>query len=89
MLAKTASALFVAAISPCLVFLGQAKAQVSVDGYYRKNGTYVQPYQRTAPDRTPTNNYSYPGNYNPNTGGTSGGSHYGSHGSSYGNYYTR
>ncbi len=31
------------------------------------DGTYVQPYQRTNPDRNPYNNYNFPGNYNPNT----------------------
>ena len=30
--------------------------------------TYVQPYQRTAPDSIRTNNYDYPGNFNPNRG---------------------
>jgi len=30
--------------------------------------TYVQPHQRTAPNSTARDNYSYPGNYNPNTG---------------------
>ena len=29
----------------------------SVRGYYRKNGTYVQPYQRSAPDGYKYNNY--------------------------------
>lgn len=43
-------------------------AQVRVSGYYRKNGTYVQPYYRSSPDGNPYNNYSYPGNYNPYTG---------------------
>ncbi|MDE0040462.1 MAG: hypothetical protein OXT74_00350, partial [Candidatus Poribacteria bacterium] len=42
--------------------------QVKVKGYYRKDGTYVRPHYRTAPDGNPYNNYSYPGNYNPNTG---------------------
>ena len=37
-------------------------------GYYRRNGTYVQPHYRTNPDGNPYNNYSFPGNYNPNTG---------------------
>ncbi len=46
---------------------------VSVSGYYRSNGTYVQGYERTAPDGNPYNNYSYPGNYNPNTGSITGG----------------
>lgn len=49
-------------------------AQVHVRGYYRKNGTYVQPHQRTRPNHTVTDNYSYPGNYNPNTKRITGGS---------------
>lgn len=49
-------------------------AQVHVRGYYRKNGTYVRPHVRTRPNHTKTDNYSYPGNYNPNTGRTTGGS---------------
>jgi hypothetical protein len=44
--------------------------QTHVRGYYRSNGTYVQPHYRTTPDGNPYNNYSYPGNYNPNTGRT-------------------
>ena len=44
--------------------------RVRVKGYYRKDGTYVRPHYRTAPDGNPYNNYSYPGNYNPNTGKT-------------------
>lgn len=43
-------------------------AQVHVRGYYRKNGTYVQPHERTRPNHTITDNYSYPGNFNPNIG---------------------
>lgn len=43
-------------------------AQVSVKGYYRKNGTYVRPHQRTRPNNTVTDNYSYKGNTNPYTG---------------------
>ncbi len=42
--------------------------RVKVRGYYRKDGTYVRPHYRTAPDGNPRNNYSFPGNYNPNTG---------------------
>lgn len=41
---------------------------VDVKGYYRKDGTYVKPYSRSAPDSNPYNNYGFPGNYNPNTG---------------------
>ena len=43
-------------------------AQVSVRGYYRSNGTYVQPHQRTAPNYTRNDNYSTVGNTNPYTG---------------------
>lgn len=39
-----------------------------VNGYYRSNGTYVQPYHRTEPDSTKLNNYSTVGNTNPYTG---------------------
>lgn len=39
-----------------------------VRGYYKQNGTYVQPHYRTNPDGDPYNNCSLPGNYNPNTG---------------------
>lgn len=58
------------------VFLGVTTAALASDVYVRghykdTNGdgikdTYVQPYHRTSPDNTPTNNYGYPGNYNPN-----------------------
>jgi hypothetical protein len=47
-----------------------AFADVHVNGYYRSNGTYVQPYYRSDPDGNPYNNYSYPGNTNPYTGET-------------------
>ena len=43
-------------------------AQVSVKGYTRSNGTYVQPHQRTAPNVTRNDNYSTIGNTNPYTG---------------------
>lgn len=43
-------------------------AQVRVRGYYRSNGTYVQPNYRSNPDGNPYNNWSYPGNVNPYTG---------------------
>lgn len=60
----------------CLLLLllaASAFAQVHVRGYYRSNGTYVQPHERTSPNHTITDNYSYPGNYNPNTGKITGG----------------
>lgn len=44
----------------------QLHAQVHVKGYYRSNGTYVEPHERTRPNSTVVDNYSYPGNNNPN-----------------------
>jgi len=47
---------------------------VDVDGYWKDTNhdgvkdTYVKPHVRTAPNNTRTDNYDYPGNYNPNTG---------------------
>ncbi len=40
----------------------------NVNGYVKNNGAYVQPHVRTAPNNTRRDNFSYPGNYNPNTG---------------------
>jgi hypothetical protein len=53
-----------ALLTPIILEAGR----VYVRGYYRKNGTYVRPHYRISPDGIPWNNYSYPGNYNPNTG---------------------
>lgn len=52
------------------VFVPLADAAVRVKGYYRKDGTYVQPHYRSNPDGNPYNNWSYPGNTNPYTGET-------------------
>lgn len=41
---------------------------VYVDGYYRDNGTYVQPHYRSAPDNSYNNNWSVSPNVNPYTG---------------------
>lgn len=67
---KTVLALFV-----LIALVGVAEAQdQQVKGHYRDtNGdgvkdTYIQPYQRTAPDNTIDNNYSTKGNTNPYTG---------------------
>lgn len=40
---------------------------VRVKGHIRKDGTYVPPHYRTSPDKSKLNNYSFPGNFNPNT----------------------
>lgn len=60
---------FVALLSLLLAtFIGtllpitSADAQVRVRGYFRKDGTYVQPHYRSAPDGNPYNNWSFPGN---------------------------
>lgn len=39
-----------------------------VQGYTRRDGTYVQPHYQTQGDRNPYNNYSTQGNSNPYTG---------------------
>jgi hypothetical protein len=39
-----------------------------VQGYTRKDGTYVQPHMRSAPDGDRSNNLSTQGNVNPYTG---------------------
>lgn len=49
-----------------------------VNGYYRNDGTYVQPHYRSSPDGNKFNNYSAPGNINPYNG------YNGSPGSSFG-----
>ena len=38
------------------------------NGYYRNNGTYVDPYRSTNPNSTQRDNYSATGNVNPYTG---------------------
>lgn len=40
----------------------------SVRGYVRKDGTYVQPHMRSAPNSTTLDNFSTRGNVNPYTG---------------------
>lgn len=43
-------------------------ADTFVPGYVRKDGTYVQPHYRSAPDSSPYNNWSTQPNVNPHTG---------------------
>ena len=45
-----------------------ADADVYVRGYYRSNGTYVQPHYRSNPDSSFYNNWSTYPNINPYTG---------------------
>lgn len=58
-----------AVVAACGLTAGAlAQGNVRVDGYTTKNGTYVAPHVRTAPDGNRSNNYSTQGNVNPNTG---------------------
>ena len=43
-------------------------SDVYVEGYYRKNGTYVKPHYRSNPDGNIYTNFSTKGNINPYTG---------------------
>lgn len=45
-----------------------AFAQVHVDGYTRRDGTYVAPHYRSSPDSSYNNNWSVSPNTNPYTG---------------------
>jgi hypothetical protein len=53
-----------------LLSLSSAWADQYVHGYYRNNGTYVQPYYRSSPDSSYNNNWSVSPNVNPYTGQT-------------------
>lgn len=47
---------------------GKSTGPVHVNGYYRKDGTYVPSHMRSAPDGNFSNNWSTKGNVNPYTG---------------------
>ena len=51
-----------------LAVSASAVADQDVNGYTRKDGTYVQPYQRSNPNSNRYDNYSSQGNSNPYTG---------------------
>lgn len=51
-----------------LVAVAAEARDTHVNGYTRKDGTYVQPHYRTAPNNTSSDNYSTRGNTNPYTG---------------------
>lgn len=57
----------VLAIALTMVSIGAA-AQVPVSGYVKKDGTYVPPTVRSAPNNTQMDNYSTKGNTNPYNG---------------------
>jgi len=49
-------------------FAATAASTVYVDPYVRKDGTYVPPHVRTAPNSSRQDNWSSQGNTNPYTG---------------------
>lgn len=51
-----------------LVLSTAAIADTYVNGYTKKNGTYVEPHYKTNQDESKFNNYSTQGNVNPYTG---------------------
>ncbi len=57
-------------VSLMVAFANLSLGQVRVNGYYKKDGTYVEPHYRSNPNKSPYDNYSYPGNTNPYTGET-------------------
>jgi hypothetical protein len=65
--ARRLMAVFLLAYGLVITNIASAR-DVHVRGYFRKDGTYVQPHYRSAPDGNPYNNFSFPGNVNPYTG---------------------
>jgi len=65
----------IAAVLGFLMFSSSVFAD-SVRGHWKDTNrdgvkdTWVDPYQRSSPNNTRTDNYNYPGNYNPNSGRT-------------------
>lgn len=51
-----------------LLFVQVTFAVTHVNGYFRKNGTYVQPHFRSDSNGTTLDNWSTKGNVNPYTG---------------------
>ena len=48
----------IAAIAASILLSANAQAYVSVNGYYKSNGTYVAPHIRASPDSVCWNNFS-------------------------------
>ncbi len=57
-----------AALAAVTCFSSTADAGQRVNSYFRRDGTYVAPYYRSAPNSTTYDNYSTRGNVNPYTG---------------------
>jgi hypothetical protein len=60
--------LFMTLVLATLAQFAFGQRQVYVNGYYRSNGTYVQPHYRTSPNNTVYDNWSTYPNVNPYTG---------------------
>lgn len=62
--------LMIALMTICLLFFCNESfsKSVHVNGYFKKNGTYVSPHYRSSPDHNFYNNWSTKGNVNPYTG---------------------
>ncbi len=63
---------------------GAALADTYVNGYMRRDGTYVAPHYRTNPDSNRFNNYSSQGMTNPYTGQRGTTNNYGVYSNPYG-----
>ena len=74
-------------LAAAIAMAAPAAAQVSVRGYYRSDGTYVQPHYRSRPDSNPYNNWSTRGNVNPYTGSAGTRNPYSGYGSDYSRPY--
>jgi len=55
-------------LSAILLTTAVSYADEYVQGYMKKDGTFVQPHYRSSPDSSYNNNYSTSGNTNPYTG---------------------
>lgn len=51
-----------------LTIASSALSDQLVGGYFRQDGTYVEPYVRSSPNQARSDNYSSQGNVNPYTG---------------------
>lgn len=58
------------AVGVAMALMGTAAMAGKVNGYVKKDGTYVAPHVRSNPNSTKTDNYSTKGNFNPYTGKT-------------------
>ena len=57
-----------AIVGALMMFAPPVSADVFVQGYYKKDGTYVQPHYRSSPNRSYNDNWSVSPNINPYTG---------------------